>query len=301
MLVFDNATGVGHRVHDKVSETDLFMRFRAHYRFQVRFCNPESGWEKGNVENKVGTVRRNLFVPVPHYHDLLAYNKELLQMHAKKAAELHYKKGRPIQELFLEDQKCFVELPSKPFNVCRYDYFKADGYGKVCIDGKHYYSTRPEYHGQKVLIGVRAHFIEVLDEGGQLIVRHKRQYGNERTDVSDYSTTLEVLSRNAGSWSNSGVRKDMPDPLVKYLDGLDRQELKDKLRLLNDLNGEYGYQASIEAMGRALKNGNVNKSDATIIAQRIIGYGIDTPPESGPSLSVYDKAFLPDWKGGEAS
>lgn len=132
-------------------------------------------------------------------------------------------------------------------------------------------------------------------------MRHKRQYGNERTDVSDYSTTLEVLSRNAESWSNSGVRKDMPDPLVEYLDGLDRQELKDKLRLLNDLNGEYGYQASIEAMGRALKNGNVNKSDATIIAQRIIGYGIDTPPESGPSLSVYDKAFLPDRKGGEAS
>lgn len=301
VLVFDNATGVGHRVHDKVTETDLFKRFRAHYRFRARFCNPESGWEKGNVENKVGTVRRNLFVPVPHYHDILEYNKELLQMHEEKAAELHYKKGIPIRELFAEDQKSFVDLPSKAFNVCRYDYFKADGYGKVCVDGKHYYSTRPEYRGQKVMIGVRAHFIEVLDENGHLVVRHRRQYGSERTDVSDYSTTLEVLSKNAGSWSNSGVRNDMPDPLVEYLDSLEKQELKDKLRLLSSLNAMYGYHTSIEAMGMALKNGSVNVSDATIIAQRINGYGLNTPPESGPSLSIYDEAFLLSRKGGEAS
>ena len=36
-----------------------------HYRFQADFCNPASGNEKGNVENKVGYSRRNAFVPVP--------------------------------------------------------------------------------------------------------------------------------------------------------------------------------------------------------------------------------------------
>jgi hypothetical protein len=30
-----------------------------------------------------------------------------------------------------------------------------------------------------------------------------------------------------------------------------------------------------------------------VLAARITGYGIDTPPEPGPSLSVYDQAFLP--------
>lgn len=30
VLIFDNAAGVGHRIHDKVTETDLFRRFRAH-------------------------------------------------------------------------------------------------------------------------------------------------------------------------------------------------------------------------------------------------------------------------------
>jgi transposase len=36
-----------------------------HYRFRAEFCNPASGNEKGNVENKVGYSRRNAFVPVP--------------------------------------------------------------------------------------------------------------------------------------------------------------------------------------------------------------------------------------------
>ena len=51
-LVFDNATGVGRKIHDKVMETELFSRFRAHYGFRIRFCNPKSGWEKGNVKTK---------------------------------------------------------------------------------------------------------------------------------------------------------------------------------------------------------------------------------------------------------
>ncbi len=63
LLVFDNATGVGRRICEKVMETELFSRFRAHYGFQIRFCNPQAGWENGSVENKVGTIRRNLFVP----------------------------------------------------------------------------------------------------------------------------------------------------------------------------------------------------------------------------------------------
>ena len=63
MLIFDNATGVGRRIGDVIHETELFSRFRAHYHFRVRFCNPYSGWEKGNVERKVDYNRANLFVP----------------------------------------------------------------------------------------------------------------------------------------------------------------------------------------------------------------------------------------------
>ena len=90
-IVFDNATGVGRRLNDKVIETELFSRFRAQYGFRVSFCNPDAGYEKGNVENKIGTERRNIFVPVPTYQTIEEFNKTLLPEHEKKASEIHYK------------------------------------------------------------------------------------------------------------------------------------------------------------------------------------------------------------------
>ena len=66
VVVFDNATGVGHRNPDgTVTQTVMFQRFCAQYGFEARFCNPYSGNEKGSVENAVGFVRRNPVVPVP--------------------------------------------------------------------------------------------------------------------------------------------------------------------------------------------------------------------------------------------
>lgn len=293
LLVFDNATGVGRRVMDKIHETELFSRFRAHYGFQIRFCNPYAGYEKGNVENKVGTSRRNLFVPVPTYHDIEEFNRSLLDQHVKKAAEAHYKKGVTISELFEEDKKHFLPLPAKPFNVCRYETYKADGYGKICLDGRHFYSTKPENHNQKVMVGIRAHYIDILEPNGDLLVRHMRQYGETRTDLTDYSTSLEMLSKNIGAWPNSGFRKDAPELIREYIDNQPRIGRKSCVRMLNNLSKQYGYEAAVNALELAIKGNSVNKSDTAILAARITGYGIDTPPEPGPSLVVYDQAFLP--------
>ena len=304
LLIFDNATGVGRRVMDKIHETELFARFRAHYGFQIRFCNPYAGHEKGNVENKVGTTRRNLFVPVPTYHDIEEYNRSLLDQHMKKAAEAHYKKGAVISELFEEDRKHFLPLPAKPFNVCRYEICRADGYGKICFDGKHFYSTKPENRNKRVMVGIRAHYIDILEPNGDLLVRHMRQYSDTRTDISDYSTSLEMLSKNIGAWDNSGFRKDAPELIREYIDSQPRAGRKSCVRLLNDLMKQYGYQAAVDALELAIKGNSVNKSDAAILAARITGYGIDTPPEPGPSLDIYDLAFLPEkdgWKEVTAS
>lgn len=293
LIVFDNATGVGRRVADKVTETELFSRFRAHYGFRIRFCNPYAGHEKGHVENKVGTNRRNLFVPVPRYHDIEEYNVQLLELHRIKANEPHYKKGTTITELFEEDRAHFLPLPAKPFNVCRYETHKADGYGKICLDGKHHYSTKPENHNKNVTVGIRAHYVEIFNTEGSVIVRHRRQYGDVRTDTTDSSTSLEMLSKNIGAWDNSTFRRDAPELLREYIDGLSRDGRKESVGLLSRLSQQYGAEAAVGAMETAVRNGSVNTSDATVLAARISGYGIDTPPDPGPSLDVYDMAFLP--------
>lgn len=295
LLIFDNATGVGRRVGDVIHECELFSRFRAHYHFRVRFCNPYSGWEKGNVERKVNYNRENLFVPVPHFNKVEDYNRKLLLCHEKKASELHYKKQIPIRELFEEDRKALLVLPPKRFLVCRYEWLKADGYGKVCLDGKHFYSTKPENAHQNVLVGIQAHTIDILTDGGQLVTRHRRVFGDSRTDVSDYSTSLAVLMKNSGAWENSGLRRETPDILRSYMDAQPKEKLKDCLRIMNELTNQYDFRTATEAMNMACERGNINICDVSVLAARITGYGIYTPPEAGPSLSVYDETFL---KGG---
>ena len=55
VIVMDNATGAGRRnAKGEVALTGVFSAFVAHYRLEVRFCNPYSGNEKGSVENAVG-------------------------------------------------------------------------------------------------------------------------------------------------------------------------------------------------------------------------------------------------------
>jgi transposase len=289
LLIFDNATGIGRRVGDAVHESELFGRFRGHHHFQARFCNPYAGWEKGNVERKIGYNRSNLFVPVPQIEDTVCYNQSLLERHKKKAEENHYKKGVPIKKLFEEDKAALLPLPSKEFNVCRYEWLTADGYGKVCLEGKHFYSTRPEYARQKVLVGIRAHCVDILTEGGQSVACHERIYGDARTDVSDYSTSIAVLLRN------SGLRQQTPEPLRAFMDSQPKERRKDCLRIMDELTSQYGWPAAAKAMGMVAARGGLSMCDAAVLAARITGYGIDTPPDPGPPLSVYDEVFLGKW------
>ena len=49
----------------------------SHYLFEPVACTPAAGWEKGQVENQVGTTRRRLFIPRRHAKDLAGLNETL--------------------------------------------------------------------------------------------------------------------------------------------------------------------------------------------------------------------------------
>ena len=291
VIIFDNATGVGRRVGDNIQETQLFHRMRAHYGFSVRFCNPYSGHEKGNVETKVGYTRRNLFVPVPQYEDVVAYNQSLLEEHVAKAQQDHYKKCVPINQLFQDDQKALRPLPQMPFDVCRYEYIKTDGYGKIRIDNRHYYSTAPEFAGQEVLVAIRAHTVHIFDKNKQELVCHSRKFGAQRSDTCDYRTSLKILMRNAGAWKNSGVREVVPDQLRALMDSQPVDDLKATLKTLQLLTTSYTFETAIAALEEGIRINRTNFCDAAILAARLSEYEFEPEPESGPDLNLYD-AFL---------
>ena len=296
-LIFDNATGVGRRIGDQVRLTELFRRFKAHHGFELSFCNPASGHEKGNVERKVGYIRSNLFVPVPYVDDLPIFNRRLLEQGQKLMQKAHYKKQLPEETLFAADRAALLPLPRQRFNVCRYEYARADGYGKICLDGKHYYSTTPEWAGQSVLIGIRAHTIDILRADGSVLVSHLRSFSSERSDHLDHSTSLALLLKNTGAWRNSGLRSTFSEPLRQTLDEQSRTDLRKSLQLLSTLSDRYGFDTAMQAMEEAVKRGSLNLCDTAVLAARLAGYGLDTPPELGPDLAQYDRLLRVE--GGE--
>ena len=288
VLVLDNGPAGGRRMGEMVIEAEVFKRLRAHYGFSVRFTSPDSGWEKGCVENKIGTVRRNRFVPVPEFDDIVEYNRSLLRQSFDSLDDIHYKKRLALGDLFQHDRLALLPLPSYPFDACRYEYCKADGYGKVRPEGNHHYSTKPEFGGMQVLVGIRAHTIDIYDERREILVSHRRRFGKERTDTIDPRTSLAVLMRNVGAWPNSGVRELAPPIVRERFDTMSREMLRDALHTMKVLSDRYGFEHALHSFETVLHDPGVSPlSDAVVFAARMAE--LDDGGVQGVDLGVYDR------------
>ena len=187
--------------------TERFQRFCEHYRFKPVFMNPESGWEKGNVENKVGYLRRNELVPVPEFVSLTEKNRELLAACDKDMEREHYDDGnrRFISELFATDKTALLPLPAVPFNTSLYITARTDKYGKFTLDtGKHRYSASPDFCEETVRLRLTSSEVIVMDSDLHEIVRHRRLYGDERESM-DWVPYLRYIARKPRSLRNSGI------------------------------------------------------------------------------------------------
>lgn len=155
-IVFDNAAGVGRRIGDNVRATELFAAFAAHYGFAFSFCNPNVGHGKGSVENKVGYIRRNLFVPAPSFDTGKRFNKSLLTRCMALSEIDHWARGEQERALFIEDKVALIGLPEQPFDVVRYEIRKTGKLGRVRLESNHIYSVAPELALTEVVCALRA-------------------------------------------------------------------------------------------------------------------------------------------------
>ena len=165
-ILFDNmSSAVVHiEEHGKRKLTEMFMRFAMHHGFKAEFCNPDSPQEKGNVENKVGYIRRNYLLPPPRVEsqeDVERLNKKLLEDCMSDLTREHYVKKEQISDLFSEEQKALIPLPREPFKVFSFAKAKTDGYSFVRFDNNRY-STSPEYPECEVWLEIGTSEIRIL-------------------------------------------------------------------------------------------------------------------------------------------
>ena len=235
--------------------TERFQRFCEHYRIKAVFMNPESGWEKGNVENKVGYLRRNELVPVPRFDSLANENRYLLDRCELDMQREHYDddSNRFISELFQEDKSRLLPLPAVPFDMALYTTATTDKYGRFTLDaGKHRYSASPAFRESCVNLRITSSNVIVMDKDMHEVVCHKRLYGedHERMDWFPYPT---YIARKPRSLRNSGIYDMMPQNMRIYMDNCESKERGRVLKVLAELTERTGFTSAVNTVDEAVR------------------------------------------------
>jgi len=231
-------------------------RFALHYRFEINFCNPGEGHEKGNVENKVGYVRRNMFVPPPHFEDIEEYNKNLLQLGDLDMERSHYQKRETIAKLFAQEKEFMFPLPASEFAVGRIKTALANKYGKVELE-TNFYSTSPSYAGEEVILRITADKVIIMDKQFKTIVIHDRIYDRGKESMKWYPY-LKVMAKRPKAIKYTHFFNELPDIWKNYLDGQDRKRKKLTITaLLKMMEGDdrEGLINATRALEETLRNG----------------------------------------------
>lgn len=157
--------------------TEPFSRFVVHHGFRPEFCNPRSGWEKGNVENKVKYVRNNFFNPVnrSRFDDLDSLNAALAAFAVNDRSRIHYKKKRMIFELLESERPLFGKL-RRPFGYVEQRVVSVDKQGFVQYRGNRYF-TKHDNRADHVVIEATAERVNILDMEFKPIANHARAIG----------------------------------------------------------------------------------------------------------------------------
>lgn len=235
------------------SLTERFTRFQEHYRFKSVFMNPESGWEKGNVEKKVDYSRNNFLVPVPRFLSLPDYNAQTLLDNDADGDRGHYHYDNTIAERFTLDKKALLPLPAGQFELAAYKSAKTNGWGKFTLnDGKHEYSASPKHANTVVTLKLTSATVTVMDEDLREIVVHRRLYGDSRQESMDWLPYLSYVSRHPRSLMNTGIFGMMPASMQEYLQKCQIPERGKILKIISELTDRTGFDSAVQTVNQAL-------------------------------------------------
>jgi transposase len=278
---FDNASSMVIKIKENGERvlSEGFLRFKNHYNFSTSFCNPASGNEKGNVENKVGYIRRNMLVPAPEFKDIEEFNQQQLSRCDKDLERQHYQKAATISDLFLQEKNLMLSLPLEEYEVCRYDSSKADLYGKIRLNKK-VYSTSPSLAGSVVTIKQTAHYVYVLNADMRVVVKHKRLYGKQNESMC-WLPYLNQLSRKPGAIKYTPIYELLPDNLKAHICAISKKERGKIFKVIAELTQKNSFEETITAVNQTIERGVVDPDSIIATFNRI-----NIPKIELPKLSL---------------
>jgi transposase len=213
--IFDNMkTAVDRIGSGKTRQVNArFAAMASHYLFEPEFCNPASGWEKGQIEKNVQDARRRLWQPLPSFPDIDALNAwleerciaqwqqvqhgvlpgSLADVHTDEVASL-MPLGRPFDG--------FVEHSKRVSPTCLIHF------------ERNRYSVPASFANRPVSLRIYPERIVIAAEG-QILCEHarviERSHHLPGRTIYDWRHYLAVIQRKPGALRNGAPFAELPD------------------------------------------------------------------------------------------
>ena len=285
--IYDNMKTAVDKVR-RGKERDVNARFGAmvsHFLFEAEFCNPASGWEKGQVEKNVRDARHRLWQHVPAFATLAALNDWLEARCTALWREIdHGKLPGTIEDIWTQERALLMPLP-RPFDGF-VEHTKRVSPTCLVTFERVRYSVPASYANRPVSLRVYAERIVVAAEG-QLLCEHRRVIDRRHDSVGhtvyDWRHYLAVLQRKPGALRNGAPFVELPAAFRQLQAALLKQpggdrEMVEVLALVL----HHDEQAVLTAVELALEAGVPTKMHVLNVLHRLLDSKAPLPPVTAP-------------------
>lgn len=264
-----------------------FGQLSSHYLFEPVACTPASGWEKGQVENQVGVVRRNFFTPRLKVKNFEELNTLLIERCVSWAKTHRHPeiKDQTVWQVFEKEQPYLLRLPPH-FDGYAERPARVSPSSLVSFDHNRY-SVDCRQVGKTVQMRVYAARILVVRDG-EIVADHVREFGRDKTIFNPWHY-LPALETKPGALRNGTPFKnwELPEGIGSIRNQLHRRYPDWDRQFVGILTAvpHFGIQPVEEACLQALKMKTVSKE----VVLNLLYRGEDKEPISGIDPGVYLK------------
>ncbi len=273
--IYDNMRTAVDRVR-RGKERDVNARFSAmvsHFLFEAEFCNPASGWEKGQVEKNVRDARHRLWQVAPAFLALGDLNDWLQQRCQALWHEIeHGRLAGTVAQVWEQERAELMPTP-RPFDGF-VEHTKRVSPTCLVHFERNRYSVPASYANRPVSLRVYAERLVVCAEGQQICehlrIIERHHHGAGQT-VYDWRHYLAVLQRKPGALRNGAPFEHLPMGFKKLQTALLKQPGGDREMVeILALVLHHDEQAVLTAVELALEAGAPTKTHVLNVLHRLL-------------------------------
>ena len=273
-----------------------FLALMNHYMIEPVACTPASGWEKGQVERQVRTLRKQVFEPMLAFGTWQEFNAFLLQQCQDRILTALHPEDKTVNVAVRFAQEQRVLTPCKSYQGYRVEWVRVNSLSLVLFDA-HRYSVPCNYVLRNVELHISAIEVKVIAEGRE-VAKHPRSFDKQQTTYNPWHY-LSALERKPGALRNGEpfLHWPLPQPVKILQSHLLKQPKGDRAMVkLLSLIADYGEEIVVKAAAIALDN-EIPTVEAVLniihrltqpVIPSIISYDVPLrmPPQA--QLSLYD-------------